>query len=196
MERTLLKLLIASAIFVSCGGANKTISSSSVRSIPSSFFNCYLGSKKATVSRVMDNKGFMFKYREWNGVDSYKTLPLGERRIKTKQTYYYVPYGGYTWKEVSFFFDYRDRFFCLAFFDLFSESEKGKERYDAVKSTLDEKYGLGRDIQYGVMYGNPEGKCISLVVLPLQDAGYTVCGLYYLDEKIYQTDTASAIDEL
>ena len=99
-------------------------------------------------------------------------------------------------KKFPFFSITETVFFCLAFFDLFSESEKGKERYDAVKSTLDEKYGVGRDIQYGVMYGNPEGKCISLVVLPLQDAGYTVCGLYYLDEKIYQTDTASAIDEL
>ena len=134
-------------------------------------------------------------YLNWHRVDSYKFLPLGKRRIKTQRTYDNVAYGGYKW-QATFLFDFRDRFFCIAFLQNFSNPDNARIRYNDVKSILDSKYGEGVESQDVVVYGNPDGECIRLAVIPVPEKSGAVCGLYYMDEEIYKVDTAAATDEL
>ena len=68
--------------------------------------------------------------------------------------------------------------------------------YNELKGSLDRKYGTGQAFEHGIIYGNPEGRCIRLSVLTFPDEHGGICCLYYLDEKIYTEDTISAIDEL
>lgn len=191
MKKFALILLVASAIISSCGVINQSSSTSS-RSIPTSFFNCPLGCTPSFVNSTMDR----FDYGNWGSVSRYKLLPLGKRQIKSARTYDRVPYGGYTWQETSFLFDYRDHFFCIAFTQEFSNPDNARSRFNDIKSTLDNKYGVGESIQDGVRYGNPQGKCIILSIVSIPQKDGEVCCLYYLDEKIYRISTAKATDEL
>lgn len=192
MKKFALILLMATAVFSSCGVVNQSSAPSS-RSIPTSFFNCSLGCSPSLVSSAMDRQDY---YSNWRGISQYKILPLGKRHIKSIRTYDRVPYGGYTWQETSFLFDYRDRFFCIAFTQEFSNPDNARGRYNEIKSTLDSKYGVGESTQYGMRYGNPQGKCIMLTIVPTNQKEGAICGLYYMDEKIYKSSTAEAIDEL
>ena len=194
MKRLVLSLFVATALISSCGVMNQSATSSS-RGIPTTFFNCALGTSPSFVGSAMDRLDY---YSNWGGLSTYKVAPLGKRKIKETKTYNRVSYGGYTWQETTFLFDYRDRFFCIAFTQDFSNPDNARARFNEIKSTLDDKYGLGEKTQYGVRYGNPQGKCILLAVVPTsgKNADGAMCGLYYMDEKIYQTSTAAATDEL
>lgn len=192
MKRFAIILLIASALFTSCGVANQTASTIK-KSIPATFFNCTLGSTESIVLSKMDRQDY---YSNWRGIPAYKVLPLGKRKIKSQQTFDRVAYGGFTWQETTFLFDFRDRFFCIAFLQDFSNPDNARARYNDVKATLDGKYGIGQESQYGVVYGNPDGKCIRLAVVPVPEKSGAMCGLYYMDDTIYKTDTADATDEL
>lgn len=185
---------MVTALITSCGVINQS-SISSTRGIPSTFFNCALGSSPSLVNSAMDRLDY---YGNWGGLSSYKVAPLGKRKIKEVRSYNRVPYGGYTWQETTFLFDYRDRFFCIAFTQDFSNPDNALTRYSEIKSTLDSKYGAGEKTQYGVRYGNPQGKCVLLSVVPTtsKNGDGAMCGLYYMDERIYQTSTAAATDEL
>ena len=192
MRRLIVILYMAAALLSSCGVVKQS-GVSSTRGIPSTFFNCALGSTPSFVNFTMNRQ---YYYGNRGGASRYKLLPLGKRQIKSGMTYDGVPYGGYTWQEASFLFDYRDRFFCMAFMQEFSNPDYARLRFNDIKSTLDTKYGIGEAIQYGVRYGNPQGKCIILSIVPIPKKEGEVCCLYYMDEKIYQTSTAAATEEL
>ena len=192
MRKITLILILASAFFTSCGIINQSVSTTR-KSIPTSFFNCALGSNESIVRSTMDRQDY---YNNWYGIPSYKVLPLGKRKIKSQQTYNRVSYGGYIWQDTAFLFDFRDRFFCIAFLQDFSNADNAKARYNDVKATLDAKYGVGQETQYGVVYGTPDAKCIRLAVIPIPEKSGAMCGLYYMDERIYKADTAAATDEL
>ena len=184
MKKFFSLILMATAL-ISCGVANQ--SSTAGKSIPTTFFHCTFGGKQYMVSKTMSRQGF---YQDWY-YNSYKALaPLGKRKIKSIDTYQRISYGGYTWNNVSFLYDYRDRFFCIAFSQEFANEDAAVARYKEIKNTLDEKYGSSQKTQHGVLYGNPQGKCIQLAL------NGTFCILYYLDEKIYQASTVAAINEL
>ena len=190
MKRLFVFLIATISLIASCG----VISQSPVRSgksIPTTFFNCTLGCNLSYVNSAMERLDY---YSSW-GLSARQVLPLGKRKIKTWRSYSHVPYGGYTWQEASFLFDYRDRFFCIAFTQDFSTAY-AESRYNDLKATLDEKYGVGTTTEYGVLYGNPQGKCIVLAIVPHSDKEGAMCGLYYMDDKIYRTSTAEATDEL
>lgn len=192
MKRLTIILLLASSLFASCGIANKTTSTTE-KSIPTTFFNCFLGNSESLVRNTMDRQDY---FVNWQTIPLYKLSPLGNRRIKSQQTYSRIAYGGYTWQDASFLFDFRERFFSIAFLQDFSDPDDARTRYNEIKSTLDGKYGVGHDSQYGVVYGDLEGMCIRLAVVPVTGKDGVVLGLYYTNEQIYRIDTAAAIDEL
>lgn len=194
MKRFIIYLLMVTALITSCGVMNQS-SSVSNKGIPTSFFNCSFGYTPSYVNSAMDRLDY---YGGWGGFSSYQMKPLGKRKIKEVMSYGSIPYGGFTWQEATFLFDYRDRFFCISFTQEFGNPDNATARYDEIKSTLDNKYGLGEITQFGVRYGNPQGRCILLSIVPTagKNGSGAICGLYYLDEKIYQTSTAAATDEL
>ena len=184
---------MAAALLSSCGVVKQS-GVSSTRGIPSTFFNCALGSSPSLVISSVN----MDCYSNWGRLSFYELAPLGKRKIKEVRSYYQASFGAYTWQKTAFLFDYKDRFFCIAFTQEFSHSDGARSRYSEIKSTLDSKYGVGEQTQYGVRYGNPQGNCILLSVVPMADKNGdgAMCGLYYMDERIYQTSTAAATDEL
>lgn len=186
-------LIVLSSLFLSCGITNQTRSERS-KSLPSSFFHCSFGCRSGFVRDAFSqDDDYHFEYR---GRGFYNIPILRDKRIQSVVSYESLSFGGFIWRETSYLFDFRDRFFCIAFIQPFSNNDNALSRYNTIASVLEQKYGQGKAVQDGIQYGNPERRSIVLSLVPKSDNTGMICGLCYIDEAIYSTDTMTASNEL
>lgn len=192
MKKLLLAAFIVS-ILGACGTSQQTsnINVRSGRSIQSTFFGSRFGDSRDAVQSKDP-----VSYR---GLAPKNYLaPLGKRKIKSELYRWDSAFGGYKWLSIVNLFDFKDRFFGIAFVHETGVFDEVYTRYTEIKNTLDKKYGPGEVSEDGVHYYDSYGRGIVLAVMESdrENVQRWFCGLYYLDEKLYQKDTEVATDEL
>lgn len=189
MKQTLLVLAILCGILTSCGVSKDAATSRDEGIIQSTFFGQPFGSSRVAVYKKID----IFPYNRPT-LPSVALMPVESWRIKSNMTDRNVAFGGYSWSYASFLFDYKDRFFCIAFVQDYSELASATERFNEIKGLLDGKYGAGESTGDTVQYGTPNGRYAILSIAPWKNKW--CCTLHYIDEELYRKDTQEAQTEL
>ena len=105
-------------------------------------------------------------------------------------------FGGYNWESTCYLYDFKDRFFCIAFVQDFSKVEFATDRFNEIKKLLDEKYSPGDSTGDSVLYRNSNGRHALLSIVPGSNGQKWFCMLHYIDKELYLKDTKEARGEL
>ena len=189
MRRFFLILLFA---LTACSTMQRTIVIDNNQAIQNTFFGNTFGNTKSMVSSRVDTY-----YHEAN--NARMLSPLGKKKIKSVINDRGVSFGGFNWNNALYLFDFKDRFFGMAFVFETRNYEQAYSRFDEIRGALEKKYGVGNAMLNGVHLSDKYGRTVELVVFDYETTrGNTeyICGLYYLDEPLYQKDTEMATDEL
>lgn len=189
MKRFQLLTVIALTVLSSCG-VSKLIAPSSIQN---TFFGCSFGDNKELVYKKCDYRSSDISISYFRSPNRSVLGDIGNLKIKSTLGFQ-ADFAGYKWDDSGFLFDYQDRLFCVSFIHTLKNEDIIIERYNDLKMMLQDKYGPGKSpYEYECRWD--KGAC-SIILSVMKSQSSSACVLSYIDNVLYEKDTAKTIQDL